>query len=377
MIDLPMLLTKVKDHYVIQIRSQEVGETPHPPPMVPCCALEANGAALALARANDAEEQVVARLGEVLFAQLFQGPNHSLYARARAISESRSELIRLLLPMAPGSPLQRIPWELLHDGQGFLARDLRHAIVRYIEGVQMVQTSALKQKIRILVTTASPSGLDKLDSDAEIHGVYAAYKAHRRDIDFKFYKNTSLKALREVFQGAALAEKPFHIWHHCGHGGITRSSGSKEFRLILEDNRLAEPVGVEDILGILKKCPGLRVVVLNVCSAGSEIGLAPELARINVPSVLSFSSKIGEARARRFSHALHRGLLNQPIEVAVDTARASICDPGCEAWDWSHLLLFSRRRDKGPLRVPRTPQSINGKRKIDNDALNDLRKALV
>jgi CHAT domain len=376
MIDLPVLLTKVKDHYVIQIRSEEVGETPQPPPMVPCCTLEANGAALALARANDAEEQVVARLGEVLFAQLFQGPNHNLYARARAISESRSELIRLLLPMAPGSPLQRIPWELLHDGQGFLARDLRCAIVRYIEGAQPVRTSALKPKIRILVTTASPSSLDELDLAAEIRGIYAAYKPYRRNVDFKFYQNTSLKALREVLQGAALAEKPFHIWHHCGHGGITKSSGSEEFRLFLEQDRQAESVGVEDILGILKKCPHLRVVVLNVCSGGSTVGLAPELARINVPSVLSFSTKIGETRARRFSRALHRGLLNQPIEVAVDTARASICDPGSETWDWSHLLLFSRRRDKGPLCIPRIPGPINDKRTVDNDTLNDLRKTL-
>lgn len=373
MIDLPVLLTEVDSDYLVQVRSLEVGETPQPPPRVSYNDLATIGAALLKARADDADKGVVARLGEELFAKLFQGPNHALYLRARAISVARACSIRLLLAMAPRSPLQRIPWELLHDGKGFLARDLHCSIVRYIEGPQPVRTIALKPPIRILVTSASPRGLEELDLESEMNGIGEIYQKFGRAAVVKYCHSTSLKSLREILHGAVLANEPFHVWHHCGHGGITTASGKEEFRLCLERKGRLELAGTSDILRILKKCSGLRVAVLNVCSAGSAVGLAPELARLNVPSVLSFASKIGDARARRFSLALHRGLLKQPIEVAVDTARASICDPDLETWHWSDLLLFSRRSDRGPLRKSGWPNDTQ--RGIKGKLLQDLNKA--
>src|SRR5262249_4880308 len=155
----------------------------------------------------------------------------------------------------------------------------------------------------------SPQGLASIDLESEIRGIGKIYERLRRYVIPKYYHHTSLKALREILQGAVLAKEPFHIWHHCGHGGITTASGVEEFRLCLERKGDIELAGVNDILRILRKCLDLRVVILNVCSGGSVVGLAPELARINFPSVLSFSSEIGDARARSFAFALHRGLL--------------------------------------------------------------------
>jgi hypothetical protein len=195
----------------------------------------------------------------------------------------------------------------------------------------------LKPPVRILVTSACPQELPSLDLESEIKGIYESYKKHRSVTIFKYYDKASLQDLREILHGAALIGQPFHVWHHCGHGGLTRATdptGVDEFRLCLERNRHVENASVASILRILRKCEDLRVVVLNVCSGASEVGLAPELARINVPSVLSFSSPIGDDRARTFALALHHGLLTLPIEIAADIARESV---------------FSRRRDNGSL----------------------------
>lgn len=353
MIDLLVLFTELNGEYAIQVRSPDVGESLQPAPRVRCEDLDKIGVALVEARKNGSEESKVAHWGEKLFLSLFQSSNYDLYRSARAISRKASSSIRLLLAMAPSSPLQGTPWELLHDGTGFLARDLRCAVVRYIEGDNPVRTVALPPPIRILVTSACPLESKRLDLEPEIKGIYEAYKEHRGEIVFRYYDRASLQDLREILHGAIFSGEPFHVWHHCGHGGFVASAG--KFQLYFERNRHVESAGVAELSRIIGKCEDLRVVVLNVCSAGSVDGLAPELARINVPSVLSFSSKIGDVRARTFAFALHRGLLTLPIEIAADIARESICEPTTGTWHWSNLLLFSRRTDNGPLLVRSRP----------------------
>lgn len=353
MVDLLVSFTDLGDEYAIQLRSPEVGETPQPAPKTRREDLERIGSDLLKARKGDREETKVKRLGEDLFFKLFQCTNLSLYRSLRAVSGATSRPIRLLLSMAPRSPLQTIPWELLNDGDGFLARDLRCAVVRYMEGESPVRAVALKAPVRILVTAACPKGLPRLDLDSEIKGIYDAYECHRRLTVFRYYDRTSLQDLRELLHDAVLAGHPFHVWHHCGHGGIAGT----EFRLLLERNGCIEIASVASILKILRECKDLRVVILNVCSGSSDVALAPELARINLPSVLSFSSPIGDGQARSFALALHRGLLTLPIEMAASIASKSINNPDRETWHWSNLILFSRRRDSGPLlEIPGLPR---------------------
>ena len=377
MLDLLVLFTELDGEYAIQVRSPEVGETPQPLPRANQKDLAKIGQDLLEARKQNRADSKVACLGKDLFSNLFQGANLSLYHKAQALSGGSSRLIRLLLAMAPRSPLQFIPWELLNDGNGFLARDLRCAIVRYMEGENPVRTIALKPPVRILVTAACPKGLPKLNLESEIKGIYAAYEKHRRVTVFRYYDKTSLQDLRELLHDAVLAGHPFHVWHHCGHGGPTDASKTGDYRLFLERNRHAENASVANILGILRKCMDLRLVILNVCSGASAAGLAPELAQINVPSVVSFSSPIGDAEARTFALALHHGLLTLPIEIAADIARESICKPGLATWKWSHLIHFSRRSDSVPLLEPspRPPRKKPRIERIYEDIIRECRKA--
>jgi hypothetical protein len=367
MIDLLVLFTELEGEYAIQVRSPEVGETPQPAPRVRSEDLQKIGEDLAKAR-DAGREGEISGLGEDLFSQLFRLHNRDLYQSARALSKKSSCAMRLLLAMAPHSPLQLIPWELLHDGTGFLARDLGCVVVRYMEGKNPVRSVELQPPVRILVTSACPVELRRLDLEPEIKGIHDAYKEHRKDTIFRYYDHTSLQNLREILHGAVLAGEPFHVWHHCGHGDITTST--MEFQLYLELHRHIEAVGVSEIMRVLGKCKDLRVVVLNVCSAASAKGLAPEVAKLNIPSVLSFSSKIGDIQARTFALALHHGLLTLPIEIAADIARASICKPGPATWHWSNLILFSRRSDSGPLLAHSRP--ISRKKQLLNEIYKNI-----
>lgn len=372
MLDLLVLFTELDGEYAIQVRSVDIGETPQPLPRVRHQDLEKIGQDLLEARKKNRAEAKIARLGEELFSKVFQAANLSLYRSARTISKKDSRPIRLLLALTPRSQLQLIPWELLHDGTGFLVRDLRCAVVRYMEGENLVRAIALKPPIRILVTAACPKELPRLDLEPEIKGIYSAYEKHRKVTIFRYYDKTSLRDLRELLHDAVLSGHPFHIWHHCGHGGLTDTAGTGEFRLCLERNSHAENVGVVSILRILRKCADLRLVSLNVCSGASQAGLAPELAMINVPAVLSFSSPIGDGQAKDFALAFHRGLLTLPIEIAADIARESICKPDLDSWHWSNLILFSRRRDSGSLIVP-SSQPPRKKTRIE-EIYSDIKK---
>lgn len=285
------------------------------------------------------------RLGRRLFGHLFDGVV-GLFQRARDTAQRDERHLRTLIKLPHGSPLQRIPWEILHDGNDFLAKTPRSSVVRYFSAGKEVPSFEVAPPLRILLTSACPPTKDDLNLEAEASAVRKAYEGVEDLVRLKVERDVSLDRLEDLWRGAEVKRRPFHVWHHCGHGELEEGSG---FELILEKRGQAEYVTVDQLSEIVSMCPGLKLAILNVCHGSSFVGLAPELARINVPVIVGFPSQVANDVAYKFAAVLHQCLLQLPVEIAVSQARMALCVPKGMDLEWCKPLLFSRRRDSGPI----------------------------
>jgi hypothetical protein len=287
-------------------------------------------------------------LGRELFDLLVQDEVREVYERARSTALERQDTMLFLLKLREGSCLQLVPWEILHDGNRFLAKDPRTAIVRYFERPSPVASLEVEPPLRLLVTLASPSDLSPLALEEEIAALRTAYQEMGRLVVPVVKRKVSLGALESVWRRARNEGKPFHIWHHCGHGGWKADGGEDRYVLCLESEGKSQPVEVDQLREIVGFCPGLRIAIFNICHSGSNAGIVPALASLDVPVVIGFQRAVHDRAAIQFASVLHRSLLHIPVELAVSEARSSISINKI-SFDWAHSLAFSRRRDRGTL----------------------------
>jgi hypothetical protein len=305
---------------------------------------EASGASGAARGRNE-----LASLGQRLFSCLFEGADRALFVRAADAARREQRPFRLFVKLAHGSPLERIPWEILHDGHRFIAKEARCAVVRYFYDRQEVPSFQVAAPLRVLVTSACPPPHAPRKLEAEIQAILEAYRGAERLVCPVVQRNVSLDQLEDLWRGAELRRKPFHVWHHCGHGHHTQGGGEPRFLLSLERRGMAEYVNVDQLSEVVGACPELRLAVLNVCHGGSPDGLVPELARLNVPVVIGYGSAVANDLAYKFAAALHQALLHIPVELAVSLARRALARHSVMELEWSLPLLFSRRSDWGPI----------------------------
>jgi CHAT domain len=291
----------------------------------------------------------LAHLGQRLFSCLFDGADHALFVRADHDARREGRPLRLLIKLAHGSPLERIPWEVLHDGRRFLAKDPRCAVVRYFYDPQEVPAFSVPPPLRILVTSACPPPQPPLNLAAEVEAVLRPYRGAGKLVESKVHPDVSLERLEDLWRTAERKKEPFHVWHHCGHGHQTEGADEPRFLLSLERRGLAEYATVDQLSEIVGACPGLRLAVLNVCHGGSSLGLMPELARLNVPVVIGHATRVAHDAAYKFAAVLHQCLLDLPVEFAVSQARRALAVEPATELEWSGPLLCSRRKDWGPI----------------------------
>jgi hypothetical protein len=322
----------------------DLGETP--PPLHRLQREELDRITRAAARYSEDEhpaqklEKLGRRLGELVLAP----PIRTLYDRAHGAAAQRNQLLRVVLRFGGSSWLQTVPWEILHDGRRFLAKDPRSAVVRSFEADDARSPIAIREgPLRVLFTSANPPGSVRIDVEAEEEGLRLAYAETGARVVFSAERRLSLhRLMRRVLESKAAGQE-FHVWHHSGHGSVMQKGGA--FLLALEDAGRAEYVTIKQVGDVIGTATDLRAVVLNCCRSASLLGLAPELARLSVPVVIGFSNNVQDDSAIRFAAALHQCWLDLPIEIAVSMARRAMRPGGLE---WSHPLLFSRRSDAGP-----------------------------
>lgn len=295
---------------------------------------------------RDAENMVT--LGKTIYKTLFPETLRSHFKKARAKSREEAAILRILLKFSD-EELHKVPWELMHDGHRSIALDPVTPIVRYIEQRNPVRSMRVRPPLRVLFTTACPqkANLDPLDLEAEERSIVSALKPYQQSklIELSPLRNVSLRQLHRKLIHAQERNRPFHIWHHCGHGTIQNTS----FSLALDKQGHIEYASTREIAAIIKKCPMLRLAIFNVCYGGALEGLAPGLAAINVPATIGFRDKIKDSVALDFTRALYDALLSQSVDMALKAASRALFDP-IRPMDWALPLLFLRTRNASLLK---------------------------
>ncbi len=216
--------------------------------------------------------------------------------------------------------LLALPWELLHNGDGFLFQGGRPTRVRRrLPNKRTRPVPVLAPPIRVLLISARPEddACGYLDHRASALPLVAATEELGEVLQLSLLHPATYPALEAELARAQQAGEPYHVVHFDGHGVYDRSVGLGG--LCFEDpsdshkltGRRYQTVYTNQ-LGPLLNNYRIPLVLLEACQiaqaeAGSE-SVASELLQRSVASVVAMSHSVLVETARRFVAAFYAEL---------------------------------------------------------------------
>lgn len=293
-------------------------------------------------------EESLAAIGRRLYAALT-----SSVAAVRVVDAWRALAERdRRISIVSGLPAAlSLPWELLHDEQGFLLLRARHpvSLVRRLpqqEGVP--EPAALVLPLRVLLVTARPDDAGFVDPRGIARELLD--EVERGDqasgappIVVEFLRPPTLPALTERLANTALP--PIHILHFDGHGVFAAATPAAD-GLVLGEAGGRGMLAFETADGLLDLVPadrlaevlngsGVRLAMLTACQSAMTGGddpfssVAGQLIRGGVDAVVAMSASVLVASAARYVEAFYRKVATgQAVPAAHERARQSLhADP--------------------------------------------------
>lgn len=299
-------------------------------------------------------EAILTRLGEKLFAALFQSQMRDLYLGVQGAVRSDPDLgLRIKLVFsAQTAEVAALPWEFISEpGHGPLAL-LDCSIVRYPELPTPALPLAGSLPLRVLLTSAITPPPTTIA--AELDAVEEALKSLGDQVVITKEPHLTGPKLQRLLRREA--DQQFHVWHFVGHGGVG-ADGSTGMLALEELNsvsgQLADPFLFSALqLRLLLNRSGVRLVVLDACESG-KLGtdafrsLAPELIRAQIPAVVAMQFSVPDdvtvAFATEFYRSLAQGL---PIDACVNEGRKAIMvNVSLDRPDWGIPVVYTRAAD--------------------------------
>ena len=262
-----------------------------------------------------------------------------------------------------------LPWELLHDGAGFLFQGAKPTRVRRrlpntrdVPVVPVVDTP-----IRILLVTARPEddACGYIDHRASALPLVEAMEELGGLVRIHVLSPPTLTALREELDRARNAREPYHVVHFDGHGVYDRRVGLGG--LCFEDpqdisklEKRAHKTVFTDEIGPLLRDHRIPLVFLEACQTAqaekASESVASELLKVGVASVVAMSHSVLVETARRFVEAFYDALargarvgdamLDGQRKLKDDTFRGRIFGAGeLRLEDWFVPVLFQEKDD--------------------------------
>jgi hypothetical protein len=324
-------------------------------------------------------EAIGARLYETLFPR---GPVRTVLN----IALGQARQARVPLPFQlhldrDAGHLARLPWELVHDGQGFLVRSGRLAMARYIAFRAPATALALEGPLRVLVVVARPRDLPGLDEAAELAALREglAGLASERGLEVEVLESPTWRAFVD-----ALSAAPYHVVHFDGHGDLGRRCPSCRRLAPATDTVCRAPAGrgslcgtpldgvapqgylaferpdgtvdwrsAENLAAALFRNPAIRLAVLSACRSAAMgqgslfAGTAPALIGMGVPAVAAMQFQVPLYATVAFAEGFYSALARRaPLTDAMARVRAELDD---DTWYRPTLYLRSRGDPRGVL----------------------------
>jgi len=268
--------------------------------------------------------------------------------------------------------LNRLNWELMHDGQGFLAAGqpgVTVAITRLVAGTKGDRWKPRQVEFppRILFVVGTTLNDPSIRPAAEFLGLLRELQDSGRRIRARVLEKTRPRELERVIS-------VFHpdVVHFICHGDWDRDSGRGYLELAPDDPNGARARYADQLYAAMTaNAQPPPLVVLSACRTGSAEApppdvlegahdlapLATELVSLGVPLVLGMAGRVSDTACRlftqQFGDALVRG---ESLVVATAEARRATVSQGRsadETVDWAFPALFAAEQvDPGYAPVP-------------------------
>jgi tetratricopeptide (TPR) repeat protein len=270
-----------------------------------------------------------------------------------------------------------LPWELLHNGDGYLFQGAKPTRVRRrLPNTRTLDVSVVAAPIRVLLVTARPEddACGYIDHRASALPLVEAMEELGGLVRLHVLSPPTFDALGKELKRAFDAREPYHVVHFDGHGVYDKTVGLGG--LCFEDprdtNKLDQRRHVTvhtDKLGPLLKDYRIPLVFLEACQTAqaedTSESVASELLQRGVASVVAMSHSVLVETARRFVQTFYAGLahglrvgdamLDGQRALKDDTFRGRIFGAGeLRLEDWFVPVLFQEKDD--PQLFHRTPE---------------------
>jgi hypothetical protein len=318
--------------------------------------------------AGDPADGVVERFGRYLFHALI---GDALWAGIVSKAPVAEGLQRIELALSwPDSEweLSRLPWEMMHDGQAFLANQPP----RLVAILRLVGPSAEgehKVNPRVLFVV----GAHLKDPEIRAGAEYLGLLRRLQDVSLGLDSYVLLEATGEKIQSAVRSFQP-SVVHVIAHGSFSLGPPRGVLRLFSDDkSSKTQDFHADQLIGFLNRgeedAPDYPpIVILNACYTGAQpssgpprtlgpngglptarqvIPLAAELARGGIPMVVAMAGKVSDFACRLFTRKFYEALLvGEPIAAAARGRRAGCYlftngDPA-NSLDWVYPTIFLR-----------------------------------
>ena len=261
-----------------------------------------------------------------------------------------------------------LPWELLHDGDGYLFQGAKPTRVRRrLPNTKVLDVTVVATPIRILLVTARPEddSCGYIDHRASALPLVEAMESLPGLVKIHVLSPPTLPALREELDRAGGAETPYHVVHFDGHGVYDRTVGLGGLCFELPedigklDQRRHVTVFTSE-LGPLLRDHRIPLVFLEACQTAqaekASESVASELLKVGVASVVAMSHSVLVETARRFVEVFYRALaggkrvgdamLAGQRQLKDDTFRGRIFGAGeLRLEDWFVPVLYQEKDD--------------------------------
>jgi tetratricopeptide (TPR) repeat protein len=261
-----------------------------------------------------------------------------------------------------------LPWELLHDGEGFLFQGAKPTRVRRrLPSTKALDVPVVATPIRILLVTARPEddACRYIDHRASALPLVEAMEALGGRVHIHVLDPPTLTALRDELDRARHTREPYHVVHFDGHGVYDRrvGLGGLCFEHPQDIGKLEErrhlTVFTTD-LGPVLRDHRIPLVFLEACETAqaekASESVASDLLKVGVASVVAMSHSVLVETARRFVEAFYDALargvrvgdamLHGQRTLKDDTFRGRIFAAGeLRLEDWFVPVLFQEKDD--------------------------------
>ncbi|QTR45794.1 CHAT domain-containing protein [Thiothrix litoralis] len=267
------------------------------------------------------------------------------------------------------SRLQSLPWELLHDGKGYVSEGKHPVrIRRRLPNYAQQPPSITQLPIRILLLSPRPEqdGVGYIDHRASALPLVDGVATLGELVQVSVLTPPTLGALEQALRRASEAGEPYHVVHFDGHGIYDQQYGLGA--LCFEDpqdshelkNRRMQLVHA-DTLAVLLRDYRIPLVFLEACQTAQtdtdpSASVAAKLLEEGITSVVAMTHSVLVATARRFVTQFYRTLaegqrigkamLAGQTELMRDTFRLPIAGAGdLHLQDWFVPILYQEQHD--------------------------------